>query len=164
MTEDEARVQTDLREVVTDLATVCLRLEAIYYRLPEPPHADAMLLREEENDLATVVRQVIASALADHLVPAGRDLQCAALPGDVPVASFAGELPRAFVADGRAVSLLVGVVTKRVTERGGCILDLREFGLSPQTAREIAARAGLSVSVGMKAVFAWNAEEAACQG
>lgn len=164
MTEDEVRAQAELREVVTELATVCLRLEAIYYRLPEPQHNDAMLPPEVENDLATVVRRVIASALGDYLLPAGRDLQCAVLPGDVPVASFASELPRAFADDGRTVSLLVEVVTKKVTERGGCILDLREFGLSPKTAREIAAIAGLSVSVGMKAVFAWSAEEAACQG
>ena len=37
--------------------------------------------------------------------------------------------------------------------RGGCILDLREFGLSPQTAREIAALAGLSVSVAPPSLF-----------
>jgi len=72
---------------------------------------------------------------------------------------------RALAGDRRGLAMLVGVVRERVAKRGGCILDLQEFGLSPETAREVARLGRLAVSVGMKAVFCRGEEEAdALQG
>ena len=55
--------------------------------------------------------------------------------------------------DERLFSSLVDLVTGQVSHKGGCILDLREFGLSAETAKAIAERAGLKVSIGVKAVY-----------
>lgn len=79
MTEDEAGAQAELRNIVAELGTVCLRLEAIHHRLPESPHEQAMLLGEQETDIAAVVRSTIAAVLSNHLVPTVRDLEGAAL-------------------------------------------------------------------------------------
>jgi hypothetical protein len=67
------------------------------------------------------------------------------------VALFEGALTVA--SDKRLFSSLVNLVTARVDQQGGCILDLREFGLGADTAKVIAERAGLVVSIGLKAVY-----------
>jgi hypothetical protein len=61
--------------------------------------------------------------------------------------------PVTVASDERLFSSLVDMVTAQVHAKGGCILDLREFGLSSETARAIAEQAGLSVSIGLKAVY-----------
>ena len=70
------------------------------------------------------------------------------------VALFEGEpQPVTVASDKRLFSALADMVTAQVQEKGGCFLDLREFGLSSETAKAIAERAGLHVSIGLKAVF-----------
>jgi hypothetical protein len=84
----------------------------------------------------------------------------------VPLAQLINPRDRAFVAlmegepqpvavasDKRLFSSLVDMVTAQVQEKGGCLLDLRDFGLSSETAKAIAERGGLNVSIGLKAVF-----------
>ena len=78
MTETEAAAQSALREVVKTLSTVCLILEGIHDSLPVPPQETAMLLGEEDMDVATEVRSVIECALHDSLRPVIRDLKAAA--------------------------------------------------------------------------------------
>jgi hypothetical protein len=98
--------------------------------------------------------------------PGPAPLPQAALARDEPVVSFAaGQTPRAFSVEPRGLAMLVAVVRERVAEQGGCILDLQEFGLSPETACKVARIGRLAVSVGMKAVFVPGEEEAdALQG
>ena len=70
------------------------------------------------------------------------------------VALLEGEpQPVAVASDKRLFSALVDMVTAKVQEKGGCLLDPREFGLSSETAKAIAERAGVNVSIGLKAVF-----------
>ena len=78
MTETEAAAQAALREVVKVLSTVCLTLEGIHDSLPVPPQETAMLLGEEDMDVATEVRSVIECVLHDSLRPVIRDLKAAA--------------------------------------------------------------------------------------
>jgi hypothetical protein len=78
MTENEAAAQAELREIATELSTLCSRLGAIHDRLPEPPNATAMLLGEEELDVAMEIRGAIECVLHDDLRPAIRDLHAAA--------------------------------------------------------------------------------------
>jgi len=78
MTEAEAAVQAELREIIELLATICTRLESLHERLPVPPQETAMLVGEEEMDVATEVRSVIECVLHDSLQPTLRDLREAA--------------------------------------------------------------------------------------
>jgi hypothetical protein len=79
LTDEEAAAQAELREIARELSTLCLRLDAMHDRLPEPLNAIAMLLGEEENNVAMEVRGAIECVLNDDLRPAIRDLQAAAL-------------------------------------------------------------------------------------
>jgi hypothetical protein len=78
MTEAEAAAQAALREIVKALSTVCLTLEGIHDSLPVSPQETAMLLGEEDMDVATEVRSVIECVLHDSLRPLIRNLQSAA--------------------------------------------------------------------------------------
>ncbi|HKI03947.1 MAG TPA: hypothetical protein VKK31_18345 [Thermoanaerobaculia bacterium] len=64
-----------------------------------------------------------------------------------------GEPSVAIASDSRLLATLVDMAATQVAEKGGCLLDLREFGLSADTARVIAERAGLNVVIGLKALF-----------
>jgi hypothetical protein len=76
--ELEAAAQAELRGIVEELDSVRARLVDIHARLPVPPEETAMLLGEEEMDVATEVRSVIECVLNDSLQPAIRDLAAAA--------------------------------------------------------------------------------------
>jgi hypothetical protein len=78
MTEAEAAAQAELREIIEVLGTLCARLESLHEKLPVPPQEAAMLVGEEEMDVATEVRSVIECVLHDSLQPTLRDLQEAA--------------------------------------------------------------------------------------
>jgi len=78
VTEDEASAQAELREIAKELSTLCVRLNVIHDRLAEPANAVAMLLGEEENNVAMEVRGVIECVLNDALKPSIRDIQAAA--------------------------------------------------------------------------------------
>jgi len=78
MTDAEAAAQAELREIIELLGTLCARLESLHERLPVPPQETAMLVGEEEMDVATEVRAVIECVLHDSLQPTLRDLQEAA--------------------------------------------------------------------------------------
>jgi hypothetical protein len=78
MTEAEAAAQDQLQEIVRELATLRAHLLAIHQSLPVPPQETAMLLGEEEMDVATEVRSVIECVLHDSLEPTLRDLREAA--------------------------------------------------------------------------------------
>ena len=78
MTEDEAAAQAQLREIAKELSTLCLRLEAIHDQLPVPPQDNAMLLGEEEMNVALRIRTAIECGLHDNLRPVIRDFQAAA--------------------------------------------------------------------------------------
>jgi len=78
MLEKEAEAQSQLRRIVEELQTVGLRLREIAAGLPVSPRETAMLLGEEEPDVATEVRSVIECVLADQIEPAVRDLGAAA--------------------------------------------------------------------------------------
>ncbi len=70
------------------------------------------------------------------------------------VARFAGETQqRTPASDKQLFMALLGMVTAQVSQAGGCILDLRECGLGADKAKAIAERAGLDVSIGLKAVY-----------
>ena len=77
MTKAEAAAQDELREEVERLREVYGRLLGIAKRLPDPENV-AMLLGEEDPDVATEVRSVIECSLADQIGPAIRDLTTAA--------------------------------------------------------------------------------------
>lgn len=77
MTRAEAQAQEELDEVVGRLKEARDQLLEIAGRLPAPENA-AMLLGEEEPDVATEVRSVIECSLADQIGPAIRDLTTAA--------------------------------------------------------------------------------------
>ena len=51
------------------------------------------------------------------------------------------------------MATLVDLVTTRVNETGDAILDLQDFRLSAEDAQKVARRAGLQVSIGVKAVY-----------
>ncbi len=78
MTEAEAAAQAELRKIVEDLETIRSRLSDLHAKLPVPPQETAMLLGEEEMDVATEVRSVVECILADCIEPAIRDLAAAA--------------------------------------------------------------------------------------
>ena len=78
MTETEAFAQVELRQIVQELDTIRARLTEIHDRLPVPPEETAMLMGEQEMDVATEVRSVIECVLSDSLRPAIRDLAAAA--------------------------------------------------------------------------------------
>jgi len=78
VTEMEAAAQAELRQIVEELDTVRARLTEIHDRLPVPPEETAMLVGEQEMDVATEVRSVIECVLNDSLRPAIRDLAAAA--------------------------------------------------------------------------------------
>lgn len=77
MTKTEAAAQDELREAVERLKEVEGRLRGIVKELPAPENV-AMLLGEEDPDVATEVRSVIECSLADQIGPAIRDLTTAA--------------------------------------------------------------------------------------
>lgn len=110
-----------------------------------------LAIRANENE----VREALQRA-GIEVIESGKDpLPQFADPQDAPlVAWIEGESHRVMIgSDERLLSVLVDMVTDQVHQKGGCLLDLRDFGLSPDTAREVAERAGLDVSTGMKAVF-----------
>jgi len=78
VTEAEAAAQTELRQIVEELDAIRSRLAEIHDRLPVPPEETAMLMGEQEMDVATEVRSVIECVLSDSLRPAIRDLAAAA--------------------------------------------------------------------------------------
>ena len=78
MTEAEAAAQAELSQIVVELDAIRDRLAEIHDRLPVPPEETAMLVGEEEMDVATEVRSVIECVLNDSLRPAIRDLAAAA--------------------------------------------------------------------------------------
>ena len=78
MTETEAFAQVELRQIVQELDTIRGRLTEIHERLPVPPEETAMLMGEQEMDVATEIRSVIECVLSDSLRPAIRDLAAAA--------------------------------------------------------------------------------------
>jgi hypothetical protein len=78
VTDSEAAAQAELRTLVEELDAIRSRLVAIHARLPVPLEETAMLLGEEEMDVATEVRSVIECVLNDSLEPAIRDLAAAA--------------------------------------------------------------------------------------
>ena len=77
MTRAEVQAQEELGEEVGRLKGIRDRLRGIARRLPAPENA-AMLLGEEDPDVATEVRSVIECSLADQIGPAIRDLTTAA--------------------------------------------------------------------------------------
>ena len=148
----------ELAAVVHELASLCLRLECVR-RFPRTSNGSGA----QAKDLSDEMRSLVARLLADHLAPALNALESASLgpapsgppnlSRDEPVVAFAGGPPRALADDRRGLTMLVSMVRKRVAEQGGCILDLEEFGLSRETAREVAALGRLEVSIGLKAVY-----------
>ena len=78
MTEAEAAAQAELRSMVVELEDLRSRLAVVHDRLPVLPQETAMLVGEEEMDVATEVRSVIECVLNDSLEPAIRDLAAAA--------------------------------------------------------------------------------------
>ena len=77
MTRAEVQAQEELCEEVERLKGIHDRLQRIAKSLPAPENA-AMLLGEEDPDVATEVRSVIECSLADQIGPAIRDLTTAA--------------------------------------------------------------------------------------
>lgn len=77
MTRAEVQAQQEVGEAVERLKEVRDRLLQIARRLPAPENV-AMLLGEEDPDVATEVRSVIECSLADQIGPAIRDLATAA--------------------------------------------------------------------------------------
>ena len=77
MTRAEAQAQEEVGEVVEQLKEVRHRLQEIARRLPAPENV-AMLLGEEDPDVATEVRSVIECSLVDQIGPAIQDLATAA--------------------------------------------------------------------------------------
>jgi hypothetical protein len=77
MTRAEVQAQEELGEEVGRLKGIRDRLREIARKLPAPENA-AMLLGEEDPDVATEVRSVIECSLADQIEPAIRDLATAA--------------------------------------------------------------------------------------
>jgi hypothetical protein len=77
MTRAEVDAQEEVREVVGLLKEIRDRLQGIAKGLPAPENA-AMLLGEEDPDVATEVRSVIECSLVDQIEPAIRDLTTAA--------------------------------------------------------------------------------------
>jgi hypothetical protein len=78
VTEAEAAAQAELSQIVVELDAIRDRLAEIHDRLPVSPEETAMLVGEEEMDVATEVRSVIECVLSDSLQPAIRDLAAAA--------------------------------------------------------------------------------------
>jgi hypothetical protein len=78
MTAAEASAQAELRQIVQELDAIRDRLTAVHDRLPVPPEETAMLLGEQEMDVATEIRSIIECVLNDSLRPAIRDLAAAA--------------------------------------------------------------------------------------
>ena len=78
MTEAEAAAQAELGQIVVELDAIRARLQEIHDRLPVPPEETAMLVGEQEMDVATEVRSVIECVLNDSLGPSIRDLAAAA--------------------------------------------------------------------------------------
>lgn len=78
MTDAEDAAQAELQRVVEELDAIRSHLVEIHARLPVPPEESAMLLGEEEMDVATEVRSIIECVLTDSIQPAIRDLAVAA--------------------------------------------------------------------------------------
>ena len=78
MTDIEAAAQAELQTIVEELDAIRSRLEVIHDELPVPPEEMAMLVGEQEMDVATEMRSVIECVLNDSLQPALRDLAAAA--------------------------------------------------------------------------------------
>ena len=76
--EVEAAAQAELRGIVEELDSIRARLTDIHERLPVSPEETAMLLGEQDLDVATEVRSIIECVLNDSLRPAIRDLAAAA--------------------------------------------------------------------------------------
>jgi hypothetical protein len=72
VTEAEAAAQAEVRRIVEELDAIRFRLTEIHARLPVPPQETAMLLGEEEMDVATELRSVIECVLNDWLLCRGR--------------------------------------------------------------------------------------------
>jgi hypothetical protein len=68
VTEAEAAAQAQVREMVVELEAIRTRLVDTHAKLPVPPKEAAMLLGEEEPDVATEVRAVIECVLADWIL------------------------------------------------------------------------------------------------
>jgi hypothetical protein len=68
VTEAEAAAQAEVRTIVEELDALRARLANVHDRLPVPPQETAMLLGEEEMDVATEVRSVIECVLNDSLL------------------------------------------------------------------------------------------------
>jgi hypothetical protein len=71
---------------------------------------------------------------------------------DRPLGTLEG-LPASIVEDPRLFDTLGKIVAEGVRREGLFVVDLHEFGLSVETAKAIAAAAGVEVSAGMKAIF-----------
>ncbi|HEV8583181.1 MAG TPA: hypothetical protein VGX68_29285 [Thermoanaerobaculia bacterium] len=78
MTEAEAAAQSEMRAMVVELEALRSRLADLHDRLPVSPEETAMLLGEQEMDVATEARSVIECLLTDHIEPVIRDLAAAA--------------------------------------------------------------------------------------
>jgi hypothetical protein len=78
MTEPGTQAQVRLRRVVELLKEARTEMEEIAAGLPAPEN-EAMLLGDEEPDVATEVRSTIECSLADQIGPAIRDLASAAV-------------------------------------------------------------------------------------
>ena len=78
LTEAEAAAQAELERIVEELDAIRFRLVDIHAKLPVSPDETAMLLGEEEMDVATEVRSIIECVLSDSIQPAIRDLAAAA--------------------------------------------------------------------------------------
>ena len=80
MTEEETAAQAELTELTQELSGLQHWLREIVANLPAAPgetgNADVDL--DQEPDVATEVRSTVQCVLADHLMPALRDLDDAA--------------------------------------------------------------------------------------
>jgi hypothetical protein len=78
MTEAETAAQEALRHIVKDLEAIRFRLWGVHSTLPVPARETAMLVGEEDMDVALEVRTVIECVINDWISSAIRDLQAAA--------------------------------------------------------------------------------------
>jgi hypothetical protein len=78
MNQTEIDAQAALRRIAEQLNALRLELLDVRVSLPVPPQETAMLLGEEEMDVATEVRSIIECVVNDSIEPAIRDLQAAA--------------------------------------------------------------------------------------
>jgi hypothetical protein len=78
LTEAEAAAQAELQRIVEELDAIRSRLQDMHAKLPVSAEETAMLLGEQDMDVATEVRSVIECVLNDSIQPAIRDLAAAA--------------------------------------------------------------------------------------